>query len=95
MARRRISKEARSAGIRRAVRTTGWNVFGFLLVNAVAIAAAFFIGLNFGTEIATFMSLVVGAIAQGIQKSIKWTDTGFDPNSQTQLTMPNPIVGRN
>ncbi len=91
-ARRRVSKKARSAGYRRALKFAGFNVLGFLLVNAAAIAAAFFVGMHFGNEIATLLSLVVGAIAAGIQKSISWVDTGFDPNATTQ-TMPNRLGG--
>lgn len=88
---RRISPEARRAGIKRALKTTGFNVLGFLLVNAAAIAAAFFIGIKFGHEIATVLSLVIGAIAMGVQKSISWVDTGFDP--EQTLTVPNPLAG--
>ncbi len=90
--RRRPSKQARSAGYRRALKFAGFNVLGFVLVNATAIAAAFLVGMHFGNEIATALSLLVGAVAAGIQKSISWVDTGFDPNTPTQ-TMPNPLGG--
>lgn len=90
---RKVSKEARTAGIRRALKFTAFSIVGTVLANAAALAATALVGIDAPLAIVSVVSLLAGSVAAGVQKSISWKDTGVEMPPPTTPTLQFPIGG--
>ena len=78
---------AHVAGAERFVRYLGYQLFGWIVINAAALSANLLLSLHFGTDVISAGTFMATAAAAGIKRSAayqKYVDT------TTLSTLPDP-----
>ena len=78
---------AKVAGVERFIRYLGYQLFGWIIINAAALSANLLLSLHFGTDAISAGTFLVTAAAAGVKRSAAY-QRYVDTTTLTTLPMP-------